>query len=102
MLAPAALADTGGPDTFGNVFIDDQEAGGPAYTWHSVSTSVGSASSCDDCSSSVALPFSFNFYGSIHSSLWVGSNGFVTFDSGDSDYTNSNLSSSGSPPATAS
>ncbi len=94
LLATPALADSGGPDGFGHIFVDDQEADGPSYTWHTVSTSVGSASSCDDCSSSVTLPFSFNFYGTIHSSLWVGSNGYVTFDSGDSDYSNSALNTS--------
>lgn len=36
----------------------------------------------DDGSASVALPFSFNFFGTSYSTLYVHSNGFVSFSSG--------------------
>ncbi|WP_162251441.1 Ig-like domain-containing protein [Massilia sp. Root418] len=42
---------------------------------------------CDDCATERTLPFSFPFYGQQHSTVHVGSNGYVTFDSGDSTYT---------------
>jgi len=42
---------------------------------------------CDDCTTERTLPFSFPFYGQQQSTVHVGSNGYVTFDSGDSTYT---------------
>ncbi|AVR97495.1 Ig-like domain-containing protein [Pseudoduganella armeniaca] len=42
---------------------------------------------CDDCFTPRTLPFSFPFYGTQRGSAFVGSNGYLTFDSGDSTYT---------------
>lgn len=42
---------------------------------------------CDDCNTMRTLPFSFPFYGESHGSAYVSSNGYVTFGSGDSTYT---------------
>ena len=42
---------------------------------------------CDDCFQQRALPFNLPFYGQGYSSAFVGSNGYITFDSGDSEYT---------------
>jgi hypothetical protein len=42
---------------------------------------------CDDCAVQRMLPFSFPFYGQQQSSAFVGSNGYITFGSGDSTYT---------------
>jgi hypothetical protein len=41
---------------------------------------------CDDCSYSRTLPFSFPFYGRTFTSAYVGTNGYITFDQGDSTY----------------
>jgi hypothetical protein len=43
----------------------------------------------DDAFQEVALPFSFPFQGSSHTSAFVGSNGYVTFGSGDTDFSES-------------
>jgi hypothetical protein len=41
---------------------------------------------CDDCFQQRTLPFSFPFYGQPYSTAFVGTNGYITFDSGDSNY----------------
>ncbi len=41
---------------------------------------------CDDCYVQRTLPFSFPFYGESHADAWVGTNGYITFGSGDSNY----------------
>ncbi|WEF33904.1 carboxypeptidase regulatory-like domain-containing protein [Pseudoduganella chitinolytica] len=41
---------------------------------------------CDDCFTQRTLPFTFPFYGTDRSTAFVGSNGYLTFDSGDSTY----------------
>lgn len=43
-------------------------------------------SSCDDCAFLRALPFPFPFYGTTWNEVYVGTNGFLTFGSGDSTY----------------
>lgn len=44
---------------------------------------------CDDCNTQRTLPFSFPFYGAARTIAFVGSNGYITFGSGDSTYTES-------------
>lgn len=47
---------------------------------------------CDDCSSNlITLPFTFNFYGTPYNSLYINSNGNVTFGTAMSGYTSSAL-----------
>src|SRR5580765_6424926 len=74
----------------------------PGYT---SSTSTGNAlvpgttfvpgSRCDDCMTSVALPFPFTFYGTTFNSLNASSNGNLQFTSSNSALTNSCLPASG-------
>ncbi|MCV2363189.1 Ig-like domain-containing protein [Paucibacter sp. DJ1R-11] len=42
---------------------------------------------CDDCSTQRTLPFSFPFYGANETVAFVGTNGYITFDSADNTYT---------------
>lgn len=44
-------------------------------------------SSCDDCNFLYNLPFPFTFYGTTWNQVFVGTNGYLTFGSGDSTYT---------------
>ncbi|MGB2821246.1 MAG: hypothetical protein WBF17_09720, partial [Phycisphaerae bacterium] len=43
----------------------------------------------DDGSWSLALPWGFDFYGTVYNSVWVCSNGFLDFTSSTADFTNS-------------
>ena len=42
---------------------------------------------CDDCYEARTLPFSFPFYGQVYGTAFVGTNGYITFGSGDATYT---------------
>jgi hypothetical protein len=44
---------------------------------------------CDDCNFQRTLPFSFPYYGTARTQAFVGTNGYITFGSGDSTYTES-------------
>ncbi len=44
-------------------------------------------SSCDDCYYLFTLPFPFTYYGQTWTQVYVGTNGYLTFGSGDSEYT---------------
>lgn len=71
-------AAIGGPDNFGYTWVDASD-GGPAYDYV-LSPGTGLiALVSDDGSAPVTLPFTFEFYGQIYSSLRVHSNGALTF-----------------------
>ena len=44
---------------------------------------------CDDCSTARALPFAFPFYGVNQNTAFVGTNGYITFGSGDTTFAES-------------
>ncbi len=90
LFAPAAMAASGGPDGFGYTYIDSAEPGGPSYGWVTVSTN-STVSSCDDCSQAVGLPFAFSFYGTNRSTVYINTNGNLTFDGGFTTWTNTSL-----------
>jgi hypothetical protein len=46
-------------------------------------------SNCDDCFAALSLDFPFNFYGNEYTTVFPGSNGYLTFGVGDSTYTES-------------
>ncbi len=50
---------------------------------------TSSVSGCDDCYAEQPLAFSFNFYGTAYSMSYIGSNGYITFNAGDSTYSES-------------
>jgi hypothetical protein len=83
----------GGPDPFGYVYADSNEAGGPSYEWIDATdgTPLGLT---DDGEANVTLPFSFNFYGTASTSIRVGNNGGFFFDTttGDLSTLNQDLS----------
>ncbi len=70
-----------------------------SYTAYTVSSSslqwdsdqgtliTGEATNCDDCFTEQSIPFTFNFYGQSYTTTFLGSNGYLTFDAGDSTYT---------------
>ena len=83
-LPTAALAASGGPDSYGYYYADSNATGGIPYdstiftTATSSGTALTTAGSADNASESVTLPFSFTFYGTAYSSLYVCSNGYIS------------------------
>ncbi|HYE95772.1 MAG TPA: M36 family metallopeptidase [Rubricoccaceae bacterium] len=88
----------GGPDGFGYSWIDSDEPGGPTYTWFDVSTIGTPGPSSDDSEVTVALPFTFEYYGTPYTSVKMSSNGYVLFGGGQAtEYFNDPIPTS-SPP----
>lgn len=81
-IAPDA---TGGPDAFGYVFIDSNEADGPAAGQFFDISGTGTAVLLgDDDELSVPVGFDFPFYGNLFNSVFLVSNGHLSFDGGSS------------------
>lgn len=82
--APAFHA--GGPDAFGYTFKDSNEPGGPVYAWEEIATSgvlVTNWTSYDDgYAGPIPIGFTFNYYGTDFSQLYIGSNGYLSFGQG--------------------
>ncbi|MFH1734569.1 MAG: hypothetical protein ABIE92_07650, partial [bacterium] len=81
---PRNTADTGGPDDFGYIWMDSNETGGPVFEWLDI-TAVGqlvSGLGDDDFTGPFDLGFSLQYYWYSVESLFIGSNGYITFDAG--------------------
>ncbi|MBS1518092.1 MAG: hypothetical protein JSS91_08385 [Bacteroidetes bacterium] len=77
--------NAGGPDTYGYIWDDSNEPGGPVYSWVDIS-GVGTPittwtnGTADDGSVVVPLPTSIPYYGTNYSQLKICTNGWVSFD----------------------
>ncbi len=89
----------GGPDTFGYRWIDSDEPGGPVFSWTDISTTGQALGiTADDATSPpVALGFSVPFYGTFFDSIRVCTNGWLSFTSTATSYSNQPLPNSGAP-----
>jgi subtilisin family serine protease len=92
------LLGSGGPDGFGYTWIDSDAFGGPVYSWVEIS-GVGTAlTDGDDITSSpLNLGFGFNFYGTDYSAVRVCSNGWLSFSSTVTTYTNAAIPNTAEP-----
>ncbi len=91
----STILSTGGPDGYGYGWIDSNEPGWtpPAY----LDPPAGITSLGDDDYVEVPLPFSFAFYGVAYNSIFIGSNGFASFGSGYTTYSNGTIPSTSTP-----
>jgi subtilisin family serine protease len=82
----------GGPDAFGYLWKDSDEPRGPRYNWVDIAN-IGTSLSLgdDDYAGPINLNFDFPFYDSIYSSIYVGSNGIISFGRGSSSTNNTAL-----------
>src|SRR4030095_15573608 len=93
---------TGGPDAFGYRFIDSDSAGGPAFNFEDISTTgTGVSLSDDQVSGAVNIGFTFDFYGTSYTQVYISSNSFLTFLAGQANgcCSASPMPSAGSPDA---
>ncbi|MBT3316709.1 T9SS type A sorting domain-containing protein [bacterium] len=88
----------GGPDLFGYTWIDSNEPNGPTYSWVDIS-GVGEELGHDDDASygPYNLGFTFTYYGIDYDQIRVCTNGFVSFTSSSTAYSNAQIPSSGDP-----
>jgi hypothetical protein len=99
---PPGIDGQGGPDAFGYRWIDSDEPGGPTYNWFDIKA-VGTqittwTGSPDDGYATIALPFSFPFYGTGYTSMNLCTNGFTQFGGGTSTtFTNTAIPSTAVP-----
>jgi uncharacterized repeat protein (TIGR01451 family) len=80
-------ADTGGPDAAGYRFIDSNESGGPAYDFEDISgtgTRINGLQD-DNMVGPFALGFTFEYYGTDYTQVYMSSNCFLTVLAGQSN-----------------
>lgn len=80
----------GGPDNWGHIWVDSDDPSGPAFEWVDIS-SVGIeiiGFGDDDTSAALPIGFEFPFFENSYSTLYVSSNGIITFGSGSTVRTN--------------
>jgi len=72
---------SGGPDTYGYSWVDSDATYGPSYSWVEINTTGTELVLSDDAySGALGLGFTFNFYGTGFTDVYVSSNGWLTFD----------------------
>ena len=81
---------TGGPDGGGYHYIDSDEVNGPVYSWIDISLTGTDTGVSDDGELTVAIPFTFEFYGTVYADVSIGSNGAIVMDSSDPGLSYSN------------
>jgi hypothetical protein len=93
------LRGAGGPDAFGYLWIDSDEAGGPAFVWNDITSTGTQLTGLTDDSfvGPVNLGINFPFYANTYSQVYVGSNGILTFGSGSTSLGNQNIPDAGTP-----
>ncbi|UZO81572.1 choice-of-anchor D domain-containing protein [Aquimarina sp. ERC-38] len=72
----------GSDDNFGYTWIDSDEDGGPVFNFEDIST-TGIEVTLDvglDQFINVPLPFTFDFYGSEYTDIYISENGFLSFN----------------------
>jgi len=84
-----------GPDGYGYTMCENVDAGGIAFSWKAITPSEGGSgtqvlNSVDDgATTAINFPFPFQFYGTSYPSFYIGSNGYVTFGTSSTTWSNS-------------
>lgn len=85
LFAVQAFAGTGGPDLYGYVWRDNLDPQGPAYNWVDILSRPGrvlvEGLSDDNTQGPFQTGFDFHYYWYDVSQFWVGSNGYIAFQS---------------------
>ncbi|MGA9116589.1 MAG: C25 family cysteine peptidase [Bacteroidota bacterium] len=98
---PPILCGSGGPDPFGYRWIDSDEPGGPAFEWRDISALGTRIMGLGDDTNTGPYPlgFIFPFYGCAYSSVRFCTNGWLSFTSTSTAYTNATIPSPTEPNA---
>ncbi len=87
------LERSGGPDDYGNLWIDSNEPDGPIYNWCDISMlgTLVTFTHNDVGTELMPIGFNFNFYGSNYSEFRINPNGWIGFGNDWIDYHNYEL-----------
>jgi len=97
---PPVITDQGGPDEFGYSWIDSNEPGGPTYNWVDI-TSIGNQIGGLGDDSNVgpfSIGFNFDFYDNTFTTFRFCTNGFMSFTSTVTSYSNDPIPTGGDEP----
>jgi len=80
-------------------WIDSNEdaESAPVYEWNDIAAMGTAVPLGDDGSEEITLPFTFTFYGEAQTSIFINSNGFLSFGSGSTAYGNAVIPTTGAP-----
>jgi subtilisin family serine protease len=96
----APITNGGGPDAFGYTWKDSNEPGGPTYNWVDISGVGTVPGAADDANyGPFNLGFSFPFYGQNYSQVRICTNGWVSFTSTSTSYSNQSIPLTDEPNA---
>jgi hypothetical protein len=98
--AGPASATSVGPDAEGYRALDDDEVGGPTYSWVELEDAGTPHGLADDASFTMTMPFSTTLYDATSDSVRIGSNGYVQVapTTGEASFFNGTLPTSVSSP----
>lgn len=89
---PPMILDSGGPDEYGYTWIDSDEPDGPVYDWIDISRDGEPLQFGDDQNQG---PFDFGFgipfYGNYYGSIRICSNGWMSFTSTETSFSNQSI-----------
>lgn len=99
MSRPPVIANSGGPDAFGYLWIDSDEPGGPVFNWQDISTVGTPITGLTDDRNVGPFPigFAFPFYGASFTEFRFCTNGFISFTSSSTTYSNRSIPSGTGP-----
>ncbi len=96
--AVSPITGSGGPDAFGYTWIDSDEAGGPVYNWVDISGTGDVVGSGDDENHGpFDLGFPISYYGNSFDTINVCTNGWLSFTSTSTGYTNQGIPDGAEP-----
>ncbi len=94
---PPTLQYLGGPDADGWYYVDSREPNGPSFQYLWISTPMGLTG--DDEGAWIPLPFPFSYRGQSYDSVFVCTNGFISFTSSSVNPTNTPVPNPSAPNA---